>query len=220
VDPGSVVDLQASGTDATGRPAASPRWSWSQVGSGTDGPWATPNPDGSAAAWKGYLWNLGGDRAQWVADWGNAKSGQVVVTAMAGNGATGSIAVRIRNVAPQKDATSVSPVVAGNATGNTVTVAANTVVNFMLRYKDGNGMTEEPGGGGSRWRYELNGLNSFEDVTGNGIVWTIDHPSRSFGYTSWTQSLKFGPGQSGSVTFTVRDGPTHTLTQTWQVTVQ
>lgn len=211
VEPGQVIDLEATTVDTAGTPVAT-TWAWEQAGSGIEGPWSESSP------YRGHLWNLGGSRAQWVADWGNSRSGTVAVTARAASGATASLDLTVRNVPPVLVAASASPVVSGSATASSVTVPADTTIVFALRYSDGNGVTEPTTLAANRWVFKFTTL-SFTVPQSGAIDWNLDPVSRSYGITTWSQPIRFGPGQSGKVTFTVRDGDSHVLEHTWQVVV-
>lgn len=212
IEPGQVADLIASAKDAVGSQVVT-TWSWDQTGSGIEGPWSEASP------YRGHLWNLGGSRAQWVADWGNTRAGTVLVTARASNGATASIALQIKNVPPVEVAASASPLLAGAAPSGNVKVAADTKVIFVLRYSDGNGVTEPTTMATNRWVFRFSGITSFTVPESGSIDWKLDPGSRSYGFTTWTQPLTIGASQSGSLTFTVRDGNSHVLEHTWQVEV-
>lgn len=212
-DPGGTIDLEAAGYDAGGIPVAT-KWAWEQAGSGTEGPWSEDS------SYKGHLWNLGGPRAQWIADWGNARAGAVTVTVRAASGATASVNLAVRNVPPVLVAASASPVVSGSNTATSITVAPDTTVVFELRYADGNGVTEPTTLAANRWVFKFSGLKFTIPEEGGSIEWNLDPESRSYGYTTWIQPIRFATGQSGSVTFTARDGDLHVLEHTWQVKVQ
>lgn len=212
IEPGQVVDLEASAHDAAGKKVET-AWAWDQSGSGIEGPWS------EASSYRGHLWNLGGSRAQWVADWGNSRAGEVLVTTRAANGATASIALRIKNVPPVAVAASASPLLPGSAASASVKVAADTKVVFALRYFDGNGVTEPTTMATNRWVFRFAGITSFTVPESGSIDWNLDPETRSYGFTTWSQPLTFGASQSGTLTFSVRDGNSYILEHTWQVEV-
>lgn len=210
--PGKPVDLVATGLGSAGQ-ALSTLWSWSQTGSGTEPPWSETN------AYRGYVWNQGGGRAQFVPDWGNARAGKVKVLAKSANGSIGSVDLVVPNVPPALEAFSAQPVVSGSASGSAVVVPSGTSVQFELKYSDGNGLTEIPASSSFRWMYYVRGMSNWQAPENGAIDWNYDQKSGSYGYTSWTQPLIFGAAQSGSLEFSVYDGDVNVLRHRWQVVV-
>lgn len=211
IDPGQEVTLQAAGYTALDR-AAKAVWSWTQTGGGTSWPSEPKNP------LRGSFCCRAGDKIIWTTERGRARSGTVTVAAAAGNGASASFPVVIRNVPPVFHSATASPLLAGDKAGTALTVAKGTPVLLELRFHDDNGALEEVAGS-DPWQVDVQTLAAYSWQ--GSWAWSAGaFQTASPLVVDASASVTFGSVGTATMTWTFRDGESNRLVRTWEITIK